>query len=863
MTRPFLPSILGANAAIAFDAAFGADLSDGAGAGWVWTDITADVLWPTPVTVGRADNVSQAPAAKATAALDNDTGAYTADNPIGVHFPNVAQNTPLRLRMTLDGVTWKTRWQGYADSFNPTTDPSAKVKRVSATGLGMLGRLAGRKKPLASALARSIAATGPTCWWPLEDVAGAPAAASAIAGVAPLRINTLGINQPPKFGTAGPPGAAGAVEFANVLSGLTASILPGSSATSWRFEISILAASDAGQLGITIKTPGDVQNIFLNCVATFNVGVNLTFADRTTDNFDASGTVSDGMWHRLRFDMAESGSATTYDLTIDGVSIASDTLAGKAFAQPTFLEFGSQLNGTLATGDRQAFSNATFCQPIPASSDTIEANTGHTGETADDRITRLCTEENIDLRMVGSSDVTMGAQSIDTIVNLLRECEAADHGLLYDGLGPGLSYQCRTARYGAPAVLILDMAAREVAAPFTPIFDRQAIKNLYKISRKDGATVTVERKTGAAGTTKVGVEDASATVNLDSDSQLPDHGAWLTTLGTVGGFRYPDVLLYVDRIPGKAGAVLNLLPGSRITIKNPASKAVDLPPDDIDLIVEGWKETTTADTYTVALNCSPYAPWRVVTLDDATTGRLDTAGSSLRSAVTAAANLLGVMTNVGPLWTVNPASYPLDLAIAGERVTALAAPESGCTVATVDGTAESGATAGWSANNAAVTSSAVHAHRGTRSYLLTAAGGGSNADLRASTTLVTPLLTYEVAAWVFSPLGSTHIQAVLDFFTAAFGFISESNSGDLIVPANTWTRISRQAIAPATTGILQYGVTIASAPAAGTLLYVDDIDIKLMNGGQTFPVRRSVNGIIKAHAAGEAVTLWRPATLAL
>lgn len=674
--RPFLTALLGNNALIAIEAAFGADLSDIAGTSWTWTDITADARHDPgiPVTVGRADNVSQAGAAVFSTTLNNAAGVYTPGGPSDI---GVKQNTPVRERISLDGgATWKIRFQGYLDSANPATDQSAKVKGVAVTALGVLGRLGGLKKPLASALERAISGSAPSAWWPLEDPQGSTRAASAVIGVAPMTINTAGTTVPPTFGGAGPPGAAGAVDYGNNLSGMVATSIPATTATSWRFEVSVIAPAATGNIGISFKTRGDIALFNIACQGGFNVGVNITFTDGGFTSVLATGTINDGLWHRLRFDLTKSGSDTTYDLSVDGVSIDSDTLTGIAFGLPSYLQLATAHSATdFATGERQAFSHAVFWQPFSSSVDTVAANDGYNGETVSDRLVRLCAEQNIVLGHVGTSTVTMGPQTADTILNLLRECEAADHGALYDGHGLGLTYYTREARYNEATTLTVDMGANPPQVEtFAPVFDRQAIKNLYAVSRSGGSTATYEKAAGTTGTATIGVEDATATINIDSDDPLLAHAQWLVGLGTVEGFRYPGIGLNLRGIPAKAANLLDLIPGSRITIKNPASKATDLPPGDIDLIVEGWTETTTASTWAIALNCSPFSPFRVLQIEDTEFGRIDTGGAHLHALIGAADTSMSVTTSDGPLWTTDPAMYPMTLDVDGEPIVATGVP---------------------------------------------------------------------------------------------------------------------------------------------------------------------------------------------
>src|SRR5262249_23511268 len=88
-------------------------------------------------------------------------------------------------------------------------------------------------------------------------------------------------------------------------------------------------------------------------------------------------------------------------------------------------------------------------------------------------------------------------------------------------------------------------------------------------------------------------------------------------------------------------------------------------------LVRGYTETlNSAYMHAVSFSCQPAEPWRVLVLDDADYGRADSDYSTLDSAVTATATTLSVAVEAGrALWTIDPADFPLDVEVAGERIT--------------------------------------------------------------------------------------------------------------------------------------------------------------------------------------------------
>jgi len=253
----------------------------------------------------------------------------------------------------------------------------------------------------------------------------------------------------------------------------------------------------------------------------------------------ATAAVDDGLWHEGRVTAVQNGGNIDIKVYLDDVQVISESIAGTVTRVIEVQSNGDGAASNILAGNGQFMVwNGTI---TISGLDTVGAMRGHAGETADDRITRLCDEEGISLTMVGTSDTTMGAQSVDTIFNLLRECEAADLGYLLDGLGPGLNYTCRSSLYNQIAQVTVNANSGQVPATPGPLpsHDGQWIHNRITVSRTNGAIPTiVEDTSGALGTDNVGVYDNRYLVNVESDNQLRDIGSWLVHLGTVEGLRY-------------------------------------------------------------------------------------------------------------------------------------------------------------------------------------------------------------------------------------------------------------------------------------------------------------------------------------
>ncbi|WP_328465544.1 hypothetical protein OHA21_43865 [Actinoplanes sp. NBC_00393] len=294
---------------------------------------------------------------------------------------------------------------------------------------------------------------------------------------------------------------------------------------------------------------------------------------------------------------------------------------------------------------------------------------GYAGETAGDRLERLAAEEGVLLAVTGDVDDTMlmGPQRPGTLLELMRECEEADQGVLYER-GAGLAYLTRATLYNQNPVMELDFDDGHIAAPPEPVDDDQRLRNRVTATRVGGSEETVEDEDSIA---EVGIYSDELTVNLEADSQLKDYAAWRLHLGTQDGLRWPRIELNLARNPSLIAAWCRVRIGSRITIEHPPD-AVGT--DALDLIVEGWTETMSIYSWDVVLVCSPAKPWLVGVYDD-TDARYDSASTTLVSTVAAGVTSLPITSvYAADAWSVSDG--PFNWLIAGEEmtVTAVTAP---------------------------------------------------------------------------------------------------------------------------------------------------------------------------------------------
>jgi hypothetical protein len=400
---------------------------------------------------------------------------------------------------------------------------------------------------------------------------------------------------------------------------------------------------------------------------------------------DTSGAVAfdvDGKLLRVALELTEDGADTDYRLATLEVgestgALTTGTVTGESVNRATAVVVnpGGELTDT-------AIGHISVHDDDGSIFDLFEELNAYSGETAGDRLIRLCAEEGLTFRAVGdspavgpfSSSAAMGYQLPATLIDLLRECEAADGGILFEPRDLlGLAYRARESLYHQEAALALDYDAGELGA-LEPTDDDRQVRNDVTVTRAGGSSARAVLESGAlsilAPPDGVGRYDTEVELSLADDSTLTDRAGWLLHLGTVDEARYPRVTLNLATLAGRlADPALNLAAqdldvGDRLTI---ADLPAWLPPDDVSLLAVGSTEVLAPYTHRLELTCEPETPWGQAATYDADDARYSSAGSTLDEALDTTETGVDVATASGPLWS--DADAPFDVMVGGERMT--------------------------------------------------------------------------------------------------------------------------------------------------------------------------------------------------
>lgn len=869
-----------------------------------WVDITSRGRKASCVIrQGRSPNSIQAETSRLDLTLGNPDGWLTEGNANSPWYPAWGRGCEIRVSRIGLTVSPAERFHGQVDTIEEAFPGGNLDATVDITAVGTIGIISRGSDPLKSAMARGIPLDNPIGYWSLErneksDLAGGTA--MTVAG----QVN-FGANS-------GHPGSAPLPDY--TAGGQLIVRLPnGTVSNSFRIEFTARfgtgfdTISDADfTVPLQIKSASGNVNFWEFLVSTGTAA--FQWQDTSGAYVDILLTdkqVDDGEFHHFRADVAQSGGNITASLTIDGTTYGPSTLVGKTLNSTDSLLIVNPNADT--AGYVGSVGHITWWSPhTPTSVDTVVLATGHNGETAADRMARLCDEEGIGFELTGSAaDTTaMGPQLIDTLVANLRDCELADQGLMHDnGTDGAIGYVTRVHLYNQTATIAVTQGSLE--PDLRAIRDNQYARNDITSSRPNGGSARVADSDHIA-LVRARLKD-SRTPNVQTDDQLPMDAGWAVHLGTATGARYNAVGINLRNADGAllADQVAAHAIGDRFTVATTA-----LPPQhtaSIDGLTVGWTEYLDSDTWRFRANLMPYGPYEVGVYD---TARYDSAFTYIAEDLDTTETGVDTVVRDGKLpWSTTASGF--HVGVLGEKMlvssiasntrdTFTRSSSSGWTTAT---TGQSWTNSGGSATDHTVSGTeGLHSHaaanvvhesvlaRSTDYFdLVVPFRGPATAGPLSSPWRWSVLARYSASNYyraVFELANSTFlatltIQKVVagvasDLASAALGDLSWNNGSYFTIRfqgfgttlrAKAWrsslTAEPRRWAATATDATFSSGqIGVQSLVVSGStnvfpiVMGFDNFD--LVNC-QTFTVARSRNAVVKTHSSGAQLRLWDPA----
>lgn len=692
---PFLTSVYGAQSKLIVEWAPGANLN-GSPDLFPWQDITSDVMQADgggiSITIGRSDEYTQAQPASCSFRLKNIRGDYS-KGPQSIYYPNVKRNVPIRVSVDI-GTGKFTRFYGYATSFQPSWDVTGGFAVVDVSANGITRRLAQGTSYITSPMRYYIEnTTSPTvgAYWPCEDSVGSTAIAGGTSKTLSASETGLTFANNSIF--------SGSMSLPTFSSTGTVSGVVSTSFTDnqWQWDWHCYLPSDPGSDTLVMQVAaGGTVNLWQFYIATGGgikvVGTSYSGGSPTTvvNDFFATSSTPFGRFTHWEFSVQQSGGNTNYHWIIW------PTLGGNSLVSNTSSFSGTPGNATSWT--------------IPASANLNGFSLGHVvyydaynftqagdpafgwngSESTGGRLGRLCNQINVQLeyKSSGFGAEIFGAQTTDTFMNVVRETETTDQGILYDGLNPGFNYLAFRARENASEFnhsIVVDVSKAQLTNAFLPYDDDQRNRNYYVVTRKNGSSATYEDSTSALGdgTNGIGRYDSSLTINTTDDTYVLPMAQWLVHVGTDDSmYRYPE--LYFNFANPEAAVLANdwlsSIVGARITLTNITGYISQFAPNSVRLLVEGWTEFLSTFAWNVKAICGPEQPWRIIELAadagdtneyichlDANDGDVTVSGEYVAGATSITVNVNVLSTGISI--TTNSDDVPFDLNIGGWQIT--------------------------------------------------------------------------------------------------------------------------------------------------------------------------------------------------
>jgi hypothetical protein len=692
----------------------------------------------------------------------------------------------------------------------------------------------------------------------------------------------------------------------------------------WRWEFAVKPAS-SGDWAVTLQCQT------YNWVLTFKPAtkvVTVRKPDLSTLDVDFTSTVLfDGGMHILEFGVHQDGADIDFQIATDeGAGATLGSIAGTV--EPLWLWYvsGSTHVDSPSTIGHVVVWDADFT--FGGTVETWDALAGLPGETAIDRMDRLCALESVPFYSSGDAAVSaaLGPQSLSALSGQLDSIAETDGGILFDTRSTlGMMYRGLSNIVNQSPTVTLDYAAGELVAPLDPQFDDRNIINRVRASSESGGEYEVIQTTGPMSTlppAEGGAGEYFGTVQVNTylDDQLPHVAGWRVRQGTLHEMRYPSVSVNLVRAALSAAKVNRLLQtrvGDRIDLDNL--------PDDHGAgtavrgqLVRGFQTRINRFSQSMTFYTVPASGYEVAEADDGVS-KAGAAASYLASSPTSGATSFTVKSLDGTRWTTDAGQMPLLVTIGGEDMSVGAVSDSvpafvaaGAAAhadnASVTPTLPAGGTTTGDAllvlavirNTAATVNLPTDymllgdfgghyklfgkIHDGSEAAPTVTFAGGAAGDTTSAVMCSIRNMPLSPTAGAGQANGSAQNIAVpaisdevvlVDSIAIATGW--KQDDWTSVLPPDHFTEIGE----PSTTTGGDQGLTWAYRILRGNN-YVDPVQFTVTGGGaaiskgtvqvygnwQTFSsVTRSVNGVVKAHTAGETelarVRLTRPAIAAV
>jgi hypothetical protein len=510
------------------------------------------------------------------------------------------------------------RFYGEVSRWPQSWDPSGSDVWVDIEAGGLLRRLGQGAQAIGSAMRRSLSKTsGVVAYWPLEDGDNADVPTTGYPNGRDMTDGALVVSDFAAY--------TGEFQCTDPIAIIAKN--------SWGGGVQSYSFGSGVQLQWLMHVPGagdppdgtTLMRLFTSgTAARWDITYeNSTGGDISIQCYDADGssllnvTIDmnvDGKDLLFLFQLEQQGSdvfyqIVTYQTAATAGSAANGTVSSRTLGRAT----GVHVNPPGSAGaDQVAYGHIAVFNAL-SSTTVIDTNVvnAYRGETAGDRLYRLCTEEGLVYRANGTSGAQLGYQGNKTLLALLQEAALADGGFLYEDRELlGIRYRNRLSLCAEQPTVTLDYSAHQ-GYSLTPVEDDGPLRNDVTVKRTTGGSYRAVKETGAlsveAPPDGVGRYDETFELSLNGDDQIGNQAQWRLNLGTVDEPRWTlEVGLEQNAMTSAAtrAAVRRIEIGHRLDISNPPAWCEQ---DTLRLIVIGYEETLSNFGHKFVFYTMPFA----------------------------------------------------------------------------------------------------------------------------------------------------------------------------------------------------------------------------------------------------------------
>lgn len=604
-----------------------------------------------------------------TCTINNDTLDYDPSRPAGLLYGIAGRNTEVRIRPAGTSYLYAeaTEWE---PSRTPDHVPGADKGRseTGLTALGLLGRLESWTDPIDSPMFKTNSAR-PTSigHWAFEEDRGATVLSNSKVGGAVGTASNVDFGEDDR-----PFGAKQTVKVSDA-SSMAGKFVAASTSAGWQvywaFRFPELPPTSTYELFFRVN----VSNGYTWYFNIKDTGFQMNTIDNlgalvSSQAFNFGAGAEPNKWVTMRIAMQQvagnvSWNWAWYAQDLEFFYVTTGTFAGTIGVCRDW-----RIPGNAVTDGVHYchVGGVTGLTEDLMSSTSRRVFNGYKLERATSRYNRLMQEVGLDRFTIGTTNesVEMGPQTIDTLVNNLRQVVATEDADISDErFDIALTMRTRRSTYNQTPALELTYPTH--IADYSKQIGAAGVWNRVTAKNADGGEYTMSRTDGLMSVSPppAGIGEIRKQVDVSVGNErtwLPMIASWHLAKGTLEGPKYTEITVDLYRHPTLVADAIDVREGDLITVSG-------LEPNLLRLLVVGIRRRVTSGTTRITYLTEPYDTYRVGIWDDS--GFVwGTNLSRLDGAHTSTDNTLALTTDsLYGVWTANTVGR--SLLIAGEQVT--------------------------------------------------------------------------------------------------------------------------------------------------------------------------------------------------